>query len=183
MLISINISKVTPYYNDSKYIRSLSLVLSIKSYEPEKICLVFKKKGEGVGHQFKIYINIQMKKKRHKKMATENKRKNKEEKRKITKNKEEQKKKQQENTYDFHRCQTCQTFLLKPYNLTSSDISPLLPVDGSKFLFPLHSFVQHSFEFSPFHQVILLNTSISLCLLLFDFVAVSDLYRSVLGLC
>ena len=42
----MDISKELAYVADFKYKSLLSLVLPIKGYEPEKICLIFKKRGK-----------------------------------------------------------------------------------------------------------------------------------------
>ena len=39
-------SKELAYYADSKYISFIKYSLTIKSYEPEKICLIFEKRGK-----------------------------------------------------------------------------------------------------------------------------------------
>ena len=51
MLIPI-VTSEDPYFNtDFKYISFINLVLPIKSYEPEKICLVLENRGK---HPLKI---------------------------------------------------------------------------------------------------------------------------------
>ena len=46
ILMLKNISKESDFYADFKYIISSNLVFVIKSYEPEKICLILENRGK-----------------------------------------------------------------------------------------------------------------------------------------